>query len=141
MPDQHHNPPSADSPHDQHVVESLGYEARDIIGQRRSIFYYAALHFAGLVVTGAIVIGIYAFMQSLAPQFDQVEKGVEPIGNEAAELQADPGIDMTEFAKKSEERLHGYGWSDEEKGLVHIPIEKAMEIIAAENLPHRGGSQ
>jgi len=137
MPDQHQTPPSADSPHDQHVVESLGYEARDIIGQRRSIFYYAALHFAGLVVTGAIVVGIYAFMQNLSPKFDAVDQGVNPVGNEAAKLQAHPGIEIEEFKKKSDARLHGYGWADEEKGLVHIPIDKAIEMTAAENLPHR----
>ncbi len=141
MPDQHHTPPSADSPHDQHVVESLGYEARDLIGQRRSIFYYAALHFAGLVVTGALVVLFYAIILRYSPTFDPLEDGVKPVASDAAKVQADPGVDMKEFIKKSDARLHGYGWADEEKGLVHIPIDKAIEITAAENLPHRGGSQ
>jgi len=141
MPDQHHTTPSADSPHDQQVVESLGYEARDIIGQRRSIFYYAAIHFVGLVATGALVVGIYAIILNLAPTFDPPEEGVKPVVADAAKLQSHPGADMKEFTKKSDARLHGYGWADEQKGIVHIPIEKAIEITAAENLPHRGGSK
>lgn len=141
MPDQHHTPPSADSPHDQHVVESLGYEARDLIGQRRSIFYYAALHFTGLLVTGAAVVGFYMIMLRLSPTFDEVQEGIKPVESSAAKLQADPFVEMEEFTKKSDARIHGYGWADEEKGLVHIPIDKAIEMTAAENLPHRGDSQ
>jgi hypothetical protein len=27
-------------------------------------------------------------------------------------------------------RLNGYGWVDREKGVVHVPIERAMEAVA-----------
>jgi len=32
-------------------------------------------------------------------------------------------------------RLNGYGWVDRSKGLVHIPIERAMEQAASGVLP------
>jgi hypothetical protein len=32
-------------------------------------------------------------------------------------------------------RLNGYGWVDRSKGLVHIPIERAMEQAASGMLP------
>jgi hypothetical protein len=28
------------------------------------------------------------------------------------------------------ERLESYGWVDREKGIVHLPIERAMELVA-----------
>lgn len=32
-------------------------------------------------------------------------------------------------------RLNGYGWSDRSKGIVHIPIERALEEVASGALP------
>lgn len=141
MPDQHHNPPSADTPHDQHVVETLGYEARDIIGRRRSIFFYAGFHFVGLVVVGSMVVLLYWIMGRLAPTFDPAKPGAKRVESTAAKLQGDPFVDMKKFTKETDARMHSYGWVDQEKGIVHIPIEKAIEITAGQNLPHRGGSQ
>ncbi|MGZ5966505.1 MAG: hypothetical protein ACXWP4_02475 [Polyangiales bacterium] len=31
-----------------------------------------------------------------------------------------------------EKRLHGYGYVDRGKGIAHIPIERAIEIVAKE---------
>jgi hypothetical protein len=32
-------------------------------------------------------------------------------------------------------RLNGYGWVDRSKGIVHIPIEKAIDEVIAGALP------
>jgi hypothetical protein len=32
-------------------------------------------------------------------------------------------------------RLNGYGWIDREKGIVHVPIERAMDAVAGGTLP------
>jgi hypothetical protein len=32
-------------------------------------------------------------------------------------------------------RLNGYGWVDREKGIVHVPIERAIEAVAGGALP------
>ncbi|HXT96420.1 MAG TPA: hypothetical protein VN853_08970 [Polyangia bacterium] len=32
-------------------------------------------------------------------------------------------------------RLNGYGWVDRSKGIVHIPIERAMDEVASGMLP------
>jgi hypothetical protein len=36
-------------------------------------------------------------------------------------------------AKRAQEQawLHSYGWVDEAAGVVHIPIERAMELVVA----------
>jgi hypothetical protein len=139
MPDQHQTG-SADTHHDQHVVEKLGYEARDILGRRRSIFYYAALHLGGLVVMGAIVVAIYLLISSRSPQFDTVGATGSPVRSEAAKIQSKPGPDMKTFKSETEAKLNSYGWVDESKGIVHVPIERAIELTVEDNLPHRSGS-
>ena len=40
---------------------------------------------------------------------------------------------------QEEARLNSYGWIDEENGIVHIPIERAMDILAKQGLPARQG--
>lgn len=35
------------------------------------------------------------------------------------------------WRKAHTERLNGYGWVDKSKGVAHIPIDKAMDMIAA----------
>ncbi len=36
-----------------------------------------------------------------------------------------------------DKELYSYGWVDEKAGIVHIPIERAMELIAQRGLPVR----
>jgi hypothetical protein len=52
-------------------------------------------------------------------------------------LQETPALDLERFRAKEEETLGTYGWVDREKGVVRIPIERAMEIVAREGLPKR----
>lgn len=38
---------------------------------------------------------------------------------------------------KEENTLNSYGWVDEKAGVVHIPIERAMQLVAQRGLPTR----
>ena len=52
-------------------------------------------------------------------------------------LQAQPGVEISDFRDREEERLHGYGWVDKPTGVVHIPIEEAMRLTIERGLPAR----
>jgi hypothetical protein len=52
-------------------------------------------------------------------------------------LQKAPVLDLREFRAGEDAVLHTYGWVDPEKGVVRIPVERAMEIVAKEGLPSR----
>ncbi|MEO7454331.1 MAG: hypothetical protein ABIV13_06170 [Fimbriimonadales bacterium] len=136
MSDEHHVG-SADTEHDQHTIEKLGYEARDIIGNRRTIFYFAALHFGGLIGAGVLVYGIYFVMASFAPKFDGPDNPGGQIASVAAKIQPHPGPDMDAYLHKATDRLHNYGWVDEATGTAHIPIDKAIDKTAEMDLPYR----
>ena len=49
-------------------------------------------------------------------------------------LQTDPSEDLLQFRAEEEKRLNGYYWIDKKKGIVHIPIERAMKEVAAEGI-------
>lgn len=50
-------------------------------------------------------------------------------------LQIDPVLDLTTFRAQEDARLHGYAWVDKNAGIVRIPIERAMELIAERGVP------
>jgi hypothetical protein len=44
-----------------------------------------------------------------------------------------------ELGERETEELSTYGWVDEERGIVRIPIERAMDLVVEESAPGRGG--
>ena len=53
-------------------------------------------------------------------------------------LQADPAAETREVVEAAGDRLESYGWVDREKKKAHIPIERAIAILAEKGLPERG---
>jgi hypothetical protein len=47
-----------------------------------------------------------------------------------AHLQEDPGRDMAKMRSEVSQRLEGYGWVDQDSGIAHIPIDRAIQISA-----------
>ena len=49
-------------------------------------------------------------------------------------LQTDPSEDLAQFRAEEDKRLNTYYWIDKKKGLVHIPIEQAMQEMAEKGI-------
>jgi len=47
-------------------------------------------------------------------------------------LQTSPAFDLKTVREAEDAQLHGYAWVDRKAGVVHIPIERAMELLARE---------
>lgn len=47
-------------------------------------------------------------------------------------LEVDPERDLTTFRHREDAQLRSYGWVDRAAGTVHIPIERAMDLMAAD---------
>lgn len=54
-------------------------------------------------------------------------------------LQSQPFKDVYLLRRGQNERLDSYGWVDKESGVVHIPIDRAMELSLERGLPVRAG--
>lgn len=65
------------------------------------------------------------------------ERGPFALDREGPELQSDPAIALMEVRNREDYLLNGYGWVDREAGVVRIPIERAMALVAdgAEDVP------
>jgi hypothetical protein len=55
-------------------------------------------------------------------------------------LQTSPRQDLLNQRAKEDAILESYAWVDEGQGLVRIPIERAMELVAKRGLPARPGA-
>ena len=51
------------------------------------------------------------------------------------ELQLSPPADLAALRAAERQRLESYGWVDRGKGIVHIPIEQAMQAVARQGIP------
>ncbi len=56
-------------------------------------------------------------------------------------LQDDPAVDLALFREREQKKLSTYAWIDRANGVVRIPIERAMELVAREGLPARDAKQ
>jgi hypothetical protein len=52
-------------------------------------------------------------------------------------LQTAPIDDLVALRARERSLLETYGWIDKERGIVRIPIEKAMDLLATRGLPAR----
>jgi hypothetical protein len=50
-------------------------------------------------------------------------------------LQVNPHQDLLHFEAQSALRLRSYGWINPEKGLIQLPIERAMQLMAEQGMP------
>jgi hypothetical protein len=52
-------------------------------------------------------------------------------------LEKDEHTKIDDLRSKEEKTLYSYGWVDEKAGTIHIPIERAMDLIVQRGLPVR----
>jgi hypothetical protein len=55
----------------------------------------------------------------------------------APRLQANPARELEEMRAQENAILQSYGWVDRERGVIRIPIEKAMQLTIERGLPTR----
>ena len=104
-----------------------------------------ALFGAGLFVTVVAVVllmawlfGYFAKTQSLGPPASPfTDVRVLPPD---PRLQVEPNKDLDRLRAEQEKQLDSYGWVDRNPGVVHIPIERAMGLVAERGLPARAGA-
>jgi hypothetical protein len=106
-----------------------GYEKRDLAP--RTIALFAAGGAVVILLAAALALWMvqsatrrHSALQSPRPQAQAREGLAEP------RLQVQGFNELREMRRAEESLLTSYGWLDREKGLVRIPVERAMELLA-----------
>ena len=105
----------------------LGYETRDV---KMKVIVWLVVSVVVLTVGSMVgLAGLLDVYEVEATDRDEAPPALED--NEpppAPRLQANPNRDYAEFREEQERELNSYGWVDREKGVVRIPIDRAIEM-------------
>ncbi len=87
-----------------------------------------------IVVVGAVLAGVRIGLPPPAePGWKPAAIDLPPVPR----LQTDAPRDLRSMRAREEEALDGYGWVDRNAGIVRIPIDRAMDLLARRELPVR----
>jgi hypothetical protein len=129
------------------------FERRDI---RSSgvIWFLVGLAVAGVIITFAVT-GFFHYLQRrseaeqapISPLVTNAPKDTRRLSTDyrdylkqnfpSPQLEIDERTQLDQIRLKEEETLATYGWVDQKAGVVRIPIERAMDLIAQRGLPTR----
>lgn len=125
------------------------YEDRDL-GARAIIVFLVVL-----VISAAVICAmVWGYFDYHAKHMEAASKlpGPQAIYTPSAEesapagrfpkpaLQIDDVADMNQVREGGRARLDSYGYMDQHAGIVHIPIDVAMDQLAKQGLPTRAGA-
>ena len=51
-------------------------------------------------------------------------------------LQMSPETELAAYRRAEQAKLNGWGWVDKAHAVAHVPVERAIEAVAAEGLPN-----
>lgn len=119
------------------------YEHTDIavsIGYNFAIWLLVAM-----VASLALVYGVFWFFEGRQAAYDVAAQQFPlAVGQEkeppSPRLQTQPFKDIYLLKQGQSQQLESFGWTDKENGIVHIPIEHAMELTRRQ-LTARPGSE
>ena len=117
-------------------LSKLGYEETDIAAG--PLFVGVIVLFIFLGSMAIIGLGFYNYFGIKEPSTESEkmvaneDRRVPPLDHR---LQGYPVKDMESFRKAEDLQIENYHWKDKNAGVVAIPLEKAMELIAERGLP------
>jgi len=135
----------------ENAAGNQGFEHQDL--QVSGILYFLLT----IVVITAICLaglrGVYAFLdhreRALQPPVNPLVTSVPTDTRHIApgypqsvfpnpKLEEDERGQLNGIRLNEEQTLYSYGWGDEKAGTVHIPIDRAMDLLVQRGLPVRG---
>jgi hypothetical protein len=128
MSDTEHPPASTD----------VGYETTDV-NPRTLLAWVAGL--ACMIMLS--VVAAWVFFDVLAGYARRADPKISPLAATEKGPPPDPKLisdephDLASVRREEAQVLDSYGWIDRGRGLIHIPIGRAMELLAEEGLPSR----
>jgi hypothetical protein len=111
-----------------------GHETTDInVG---AVGKFGVALMAVTLLSLVLLFGLMKYFQSR--ETTAVVKTVDPAAVfPQPQLQVAPTPDLKTFRAEEDKVLSSYGWVDQPNGVVRIPIDQAIEVLAKRGLPSR----
>ncbi len=117
-----------------------GFESGDVAPRAVGLWAYGL--FAIAVAMAAGVYFLWGGLQALVrePRPSPVE--VAPMIPPEPHLQPSPSADLARLLSRDRRRLNSTAWVDRSGGVAHIPVDRAMRMLADRGWPKsKGGGQ
>jgi hypothetical protein len=133
------------------------FERRDV-GISGVLYFLLGLALLGLMA-GGVVIGLFHYLDNrteaqqtpVSPLVTNAPKDTRHLPPEyngnyqeylqrnfpSPQLEIDERTELNKDRLREEQTLNTYGWIDQSAGVVRIPIDRAMDLIAQRGLPTR----
>ncbi len=120
----------------------LGYEPRDasIKGLLQFAFWMAvvlAVTLVGMRWTFDYLKRVHPLGETASPLLKEGQRELPP----SPRLQVHPHQELVDYCRDQQKAVNSYGWVSQETGVVHIPVEQAMDLVLAKGLPARAANQ
>ncbi len=115
-----------------------GHEPTDI-NVRPIVIFVAALVTSAVCIHLALALQLGWYSRDQTPTAGKIAP-LPPLKHRPTaepRLQEAYSIDLAVMRRREQAELHSSGWVDEKAGIVRIPIDDAMRLIAAKGLPAR----
>jgi hypothetical protein len=90
------------------------------------------------ILSLALLFGVFRFFQSTYGGATRNEAEIDPKKVfPQPQLQTTPRLDLEAIREAEERTLRSYGWVDQSKGVVRVPIDQAMDLLVKRGLPTR----
>jgi hypothetical protein len=124
---------------DQHDQRASGHEANSL--RVRGLLVFAAALIGVTVLVSLMLTLVMREFSNEERELDRLE--VPRFAGDTREfpaprIGADPTEELTRMKREDLGRLAEYGWIDRAAGIAHIPIERAIAILAERGLPAAG---
>jgi hypothetical protein len=120
---EHRSVPQAGGPIDREI---------DVRGIVKVGAWLAVVTVAGFLIAW----GFYRFLsrgeRRLDPKPSPIAEASRPAIIPGPPLQATPEVELAAFRKSEEARLHTWAWVDKAHGIAEVPVDKALETVAAD---------
>ncbi len=142
----HGGPPDQHGDHGRHDRGEHGHPGDNpqVSFERKDINIVQITGFGiGLLIAFMVtVFAMYALFAYYRTREDKVNPpnppsmlSEKPTMPPAPRLQPEPVKELKELRDNEEMLLSSYGWVDQAKGTVHIPVDQAIDMVAQKGLP------
>ncbi|OYT71265.1 MAG: hypothetical protein CFK52_08545 [Chloracidobacterium sp. CP2_5A] len=126
--------------HDKHhdLPNGVGFEQSD--ANIKAVFGVGIAVLVFTLCCAAVINLIYSYLgehsyRGAQPKTERAKDEPRVVNDHEPPLQESPEADMRAWRAKEDARLRSYGWVSKEKGIAHIPIERAMQLTLERGLP------
>jgi hypothetical protein len=111
------------------------HEMSDVSIKGIAVFGFALL-FTGVAITFLLGMVMQIFRrQEIRDRASRPSLFSTAVEIPGPRLQDDPAAERLRWQEEQLKRLNAYGWVDHNAGVAHIPINRAIEILARTGLP------